>query len=186
MCGCGVCSESSCDDTEDLVENDQPIVCVTWDQAASYCGWVEARLPTEAEWEYAARGPGGGRYPWGDEIDGLRLNYCDVNCELDKRNDAVDDGFARSAPVGSYPDGASWIRALDMADNVWEWTADWYGPYLSERQSDPTGPDTGDRRIARGGSWHTGADHARSALRTYSQPDRSINHVGFRCAASES
>ena len=96
---------------------------VTWNQADTYCRWTGARLPTEAEWEYSARGLNGGRYPWGDEIDGSLLNYCDANCELHKRNSDVDDGYARTAPVGSYPDGASWVGALDMAGNVWEWTA---------------------------------------------------------------
>ncbi|HET6446269.1 MAG TPA: formylglycine-generating enzyme family protein [candidate division Zixibacteria bacterium] len=180
----GYCEEISCQDANDMIGEDQPAVCVTWNQAVSYCQWAGARLPTEAQWEYSARGLDGRRYPWGSEVDGQRLNYCDANCELDKRNDDVDDGYARTAPVGSYPDGASWVGALDMSGNVWEWTADWYGPYTPEQQANPTGPETGDRRVLRGGSWHTSADHARSALRTYSDPNRSLNHVGFRCALS--
>lgn len=180
-----VCGELSCQDTDELRDSDLPAVCVSWNQAETYCAWSGARLPTEAEWEYSARGTDGRRYPWGDEIDGHLLNYCDANCELNKRDDEVDDGYARTSPVGSYPDGASWVGALDLAGNVWEWTADWYGPYSSEQQVNPLGPDSGGRRVARGGSWHTSADHVRSALRTYSEPDRSLNHVGFRCAASE-
>ncbi len=181
----GTCEEISCENSVDLDSDDLPASCVNWNQAAAYCEWAGARLPTEAEWEYGARGIDGRRYPWGDEIDSSRLNYCDANCELPKRNDGVDDGYAETAPVGSYPDGASWIGALDMSGNVWEWTADWFGPYSSERQGDPLGSDTGDRKVARGGSWHTSADHARSALRTYSDPERSIDHVGFRCAMSD-
>lgn len=181
----GTCEEISCENSFDLDSDDLPASCVNWNQAAAYCEWAGARLPTEAEWEYGARGIDRRRYPWGDEIDGSRLNYCDANCELPKRNDAVDDGYAETAPVGSYPDGASWIGALDMSGNVWEWTADWFGPYSSEQQVDPLGSDTGDRKVARGGSWHTSADHARSALRTYSDPERSIDHVGFRCAMSD-
>ncbi len=179
-----VCEELSCQDADELGDSDMPAVCVTWNQAATFCAWAGSRLPTEAEWEYGARGTDGRRYPWGDEIDGHLLNYCDANCELNKRDDEVDDGYARTAPVGSYPDGASWIGAVDMAGNVWEWTADWYGPYTSEQQVNPLGPESGGRRVARGGSWHTSADHVRSALRTYSEPDRSLNHVGFRCATS--
>jgi serine/threonine-protein kinase len=179
-----VCEESSCQNADKVAGSDYPAVCVTWNQAATYCAWAGSRLPTEAEWEYSARGKDGRRYPWGDEIDGHLLNYCDANCELNKRDDEVDDGYARTAPVGSYLDGASWVGVLDMAGNVWEWTADWYGPYSSESQVDPLGPKSSGRRVLRGGSWHTSADHVRSALRTYSDPDRSLNHVGFRCATS--
>jgi len=181
----GICEEISCEDTGDVDRDNLPAICVNWHQAAAYCQWIGARLPTEAEWEYGARGVDDRRYPWGDDIEGSRLNYCDANCDLPKRNDAVDDGYSQTAPVGSYPEGASWIGALDMSGNVWEWTADWFGEYSSERQTDPAGPDTGGRKVVRGGSWHTSADHARSALRTYSDPELSSNHVGFRCAMSD-
>jgi serine/threonine-protein kinase len=180
----GACDEPDCQVEAQEASGDRPVVCVTWEQAAAYCAWAGARLPTEAEWEYAARGAGGRRYPWGDEFDGTLLNYCDANCTLRKRDEAVDDGYARTAPVGSYPAGASWVGALDMAGNVWELVADWTAPYSPERQTNPAGPASGQRRVARGGSWHTSPDHVRSALRTHVGPDQSVDHAGFRCVES--
>lgn len=176
----GTCEALGCQEGS----RDHPVVCVTWEQAITYCKWAGARLPTEAEWEYAARGLKGTRYPWGDEFVGTYLNYCDVNCTLSKRDEMFDDGYARSAPVGSYPQGASWVGALDMAGNVWEMVADWNGEYSPEKQVDPTGPLSGDRKVARGGSWHASPDHVRSALRTHVGPDGFVDHAGFRCAQS--
>ena len=180
----GNCDEPTCQEENQEVTTNLPVVCVTWDQAADYCAWVDGRLPTEAEWEYAARGTARWRYPWGDEFDGTRLNYCDANCELDKRDEAFDDGYARSAPVGSYPDGASWIGALDMAGNVWELVADWYGNYPPDQQVNPSRPVSGERRVARGGSWHASPDHVRSALRTHVGATQAADHAGFRCVRS--
>jgi formylglycine-generating enzyme required for sulfatase activity len=137
----GVCESPQCHSGS----GDFPTVCVSWEQAASYCHWAGGRLPTEAEWEYAARGLNESRYPWGDEFEGTFLNYCDANCSLTKRDEAFDDGHAETAPAGSYPQGASWVGALDMAGNVWEMVADWNGEYLPEKQVNPTGPSTGGR-----------------------------------------
>jgi formylglycine-generating enzyme required for sulfatase activity len=117
-------------------------------------------------------------------LEGSYLNYCDTNCKLSKRDDEFDDGYTESAPVGSYPLGASWTGALDMAGNVWEMVADWNGTYSAEKQVNPTGPVSGGRHVARGGSWHTSPDHVRSALRTHIGATDFVNHAGFRCAHS--
>jgi formylglycine-generating enzyme required for sulfatase activity len=174
----GVCMPSSCSSGGDAY----PVVCITWEQAEAYCQWAGARLPSEAEWEYAARGPDGKRYPWGNEFDGTRLNYCDSNCTRSKKDADFDDGYAESAPVGSFPQGASWVGALDMAGNVWEMVADWHGNYPADEQLNPSGPETGSRRVARGGSWHASPDHVRSTLRTHMSPQDAHDHAGFRCA----
>ena len=132
---------------------DHPVIKVSWYGANAYCQWVEARLPTEAEWEYTARGEQRYIYPWGDTFDGARLNFCDVNCAYDHRETVYDDGYEMTAPVGSYRSGAIWCDALDMAGNVWEWVADWYEDYPSAVQTNPVGPATGDYKVQRAGGW---------------------------------
>jgi formylglycine-generating enzyme required for sulfatase activity len=174
----GVCTPTSCSSGGDAY----PVVCITWEQAEDYCQWAGARLPSEAEWEYSARGSDGKRYPWGNEFDGTRLNYCDSNCPLSKKDADFDDGYAESAPAGSFLQGASWVGALDMAGNVWEMVADWNGNYPADEQLNPSGPETGSRRVARGGSWHASPDHVRSTLRTHLSPQDAHDHAGFRCA----
>ncbi len=159
-----------------------PVVGIDWPSAVAYCRWAGARLPTEAEWEYAARGPERRPFPWGDSFDGTRLNSCDVNCEFDHRVSEYDDGHTYTAPVGSYPEGASWCGALDMAGNVWEWVADWYGSYTSGREVNPTGPSSGEHRVLRGGSWFDGPYDTRSANRVGYVPLVAWNGGGFRCA----
>ena len=150
---------------------DHPVTGVSWYGATAYAHWAKARLPTEAEWEYAARGPEGRIYPWGDTFEVSRLN-----CKK--------TGIGGTAPVGRYANGTSWCGALDMAGNVWESVADIYGDYLSGRQVNPTGPATGTKRVLRGGSWRSASDRLRSPIRVRSDADIGDIDIGFRCARS--
>ena len=176
---------------KDPAKADHPKVSVNWHDAQAYCEWAGGRLPTEAEWEYTARGPEGRVFPWGDEFDGTRLNYCDVNCanlsgDHAAPDRAVDDGYVDTAPVGSYPDGGSWCGALDLAGNVDEWTADWWSPdyYESSPSRNPTGPTSGEGRVVRGGSFLAHAAVIRGALRFRQgfTPSATFAESGFRCA----
>ena len=169
----------------DLSRAKHPVVCVDWHDAQAYCAWVGARLPTEAEWEYAARGQEGHAYPWGHEPAGALQNYCDANCTESWADQAVDDGYARTSPVGSYPEGASWCGVLDMAGNVYEWVGDWLGAYAAEAQTNPSGPATGQDRVLRGSSWKSFQDRARTAARSSGEPGTRLDHMGFRCASSQ-
>jgi len=170
---------------------EHPVIEVSWYGAAAYCAWVNGRLPTEAEWEYGARGPNGSIYPWGNNFDGKLVNYRDASFIFTSRGWEKDtvfsDGHPSWAPVGSYSDGASWCGALDMAGNVWEWVNDWFDQdYYSRSPSvNPQGPDSGSIRIGIGGSWYDPRFRVCSGERKGLTPSSYRMHwIGFRCVVS--
>jgi formylglycine-generating enzyme required for sulfatase activity len=164
--------------------NDYPVLHVSWYQALSYCNWAGGRLPTEEEWEYAARETDGRWYPWGNQFDGSLLNYCDLNCTLLESDKLYNDGYGDTAPVGSYPKGVSWCGALDMMGNVWEWVMDWMAVYPGYPADErPPSVPLNTYRVIRGGAWDTNQTHIYVAYRNWLNPVHVHDSVGFRCAS---
>lgn len=166
---------------------DRPREGVNWFEAVAHCESRGARLPTEAEWEYAARGPDGLMYPWGNSFDGSLANFCDINCTYDWRDMEYDDGYEKTSPVGSFRDGAAWVGAFDMSGNVWEWVNSIYEPYPYDASDGRESDDVkflGSARVLRDGSWGNSAYNLRAANRDWRDPDSSDGNFGFRCARS--
>ena len=153
---------------------EHPVTQVSWYGAVAYCGWAGARLPTEAEWEKAARGVDGYLYPWGNKAaDCRKAQYGDCGGE--------------TVPAGSRPAGASPFGALDMAGNVWEWVSDWYDPeyYGSSPEQNPQGPAMGRYRVFRGGAWGYPPAFIRTGDRARNRPTYAGFGLGFRCVVTD-
>ena len=169
-----------------------PINCVDWEMADKFCREQGKRLPTEAEWEFAARGPDGRRYPWGDDDPAAgHMNACGRECVAwgakngveEKAMYDVDDGFANTAPVGSFPKGASRYGVQDVVGNVWEWVADWFADYGKVEEINPTGPADGHEKVIRGGAWNGSyPSWVRPTFRYKDAPTKRSYGIGFRCA----
>ena len=146
--------------------NSHPVNCVSWFRATAFCRWRGGDLPTDAQWEYAARGTDGRTYPWGNDVPPS------LPCAL----------LRSTCPVRSFPSLNSPFGLFDMGGNVWEWTADWYAGYTEAAATNPTGPSSGTSHALRGGAGTSGASGLRAAARaTFAVTDRSET-VGFRCA----
>ena len=176
-----------------LQEDKHPVVCVSWNDANAYYDWLSKKtglkfkLPTEAQWEKAARGEDGRKYPWGNSPpSGDKVNFADKQAWIKEKFDwadkDIDDGYAYTSPVGTYPQGVSPYGLMDMAGNVWEWCADWYGSdyYKKSPDKNPMGPKSGTGRVLRGGGWSSDADYIRCAVRFDYDPSNRVNSVGFR------
>jgi formylglycine-generating enzyme required for sulfatase activity len=164
-----------------------PVVYVSSLDAIKFCQWLSGRehkkyrLPTEAEWEYAAKGNDSRKYPWGNyEGRGDLANFADRNTVFAWSDREIDDGYPESSPVGAFPLGASPFGIEDMAGNVWEWCLDYYEPYRGASRANPRGPTSGAKRVYRGGSWKSRFSSLRTTVRGCNAPNFSCNDLGFR------